>query len=164
LGEAGARDAQGVIAHLDHDAIERGDWNQINHESLLEGIVPFHHRFYLEGLKARERNETLLEYTVNLGTNGEAANPFCHHRLVNQDDLVVAADDVDGVDCSVATVVNDGWGKGVVAVTPTVIFNVRERRNVELADPSIGSLAAAVKMTGDEIAPPSEACSASPNI
>ena len=67
---------------------------------------------------------------------------------MNQDDLVVAADDVDGVDCSVATVVNDGWGKGVVAVTPTMIFNVRERRNVKLADPSIGSLAAAVKMTG----------------
>jgi len=67
---------------------------------------------------------------------------------VNQDDLVVATDDVDGVECGVATVVNDGWGKGVVAVTPTVIFNVRKSRNVELADPSIGSLAAAVKMTG----------------
>ena len=94
------------------------------------------------------RPETLLEYTVDLGTNGEAANPFRHHRLVNQDDLVVTADDVDGVDGSIATVVNDGWGKGVVAVTPTMIFNIRVCRNVELADPGIGSLAAAVKMTG----------------
>ena len=94
------------------------------------------------------RPETLLEYTVDLGKNGEVANPFCHHGLVNKDDLVVTADDIAGVDGSVATVVNDGWGKGVVAVTPTVIFNVRKRRNIELADPCIGSLAAAVKMTG----------------
>jgi len=43
---------------------------------------------------------------------------------VNQDDLVVTADDIDGVDGSVATVVNDGWGKGVVAITPTMIFNL----------------------------------------
>jgi hypothetical protein len=40
--------------HLDHDTIERGDRNQINHESLLEGIVPFHRGFHCEGLKARK--------------------------------------------------------------------------------------------------------------
>jgi len=34
------------------------------------------------------------------------------------------------------------------ATFPAKIFNVRKRRNVELADPGIGSLAAAVKMTG----------------
>ena len=53
-GEAGARDAQGLVAHLDHDAIKRGDRNQIDHESLLEGIVPFHRGFHREGLKTRK--------------------------------------------------------------------------------------------------------------
>ena len=43
---------------------------------------------------------------------------------MNQDDLVVTADYVNSVYGSVATVVNDCWGKGVVDVTPTVIVNV----------------------------------------
>ena len=67
---------------------------------------------------------------------------------MDQDYFVVTADDVNGVEGSVATFVNNCRGKGVVAVISTMIFNVRERRNIKLADPCIGSVAAAVNMSG----------------
>ena len=66
---------------------------------------------------------------------------------MNQNNLVVTADDVDSVDGSLATVVNDCGGKGIVALASTVIFNVHKRRNIKLADPCGSSVTAAVNMT-----------------
>ena len=85
---------------------------------LLEGIVPFHRGFHLKRLEAWKGNEAFLEYAVDLGANGEAAKPVRHHGLVDQNDFVVAADNVDGVGGSIAAFVNDCWGQGVVALTP----------------------------------------------
>mgnify|MGYP006160849549 CR=1 FL=1 len=62
---------------------------------------------------------------------------------MDQNDLVVTADSVDGVDGSIATIVDNCRGQGVVALTATVILSIRERRNIKLTDPCSGGLTTA---------------------
>ena len=69
---------------------------------------------------------------------------------MNQYDVIVAADNIAGVDGSVPAVVNDRWSQGVVALAAAVVLNIRKRRNIKWTDLCIGSLAAAVDVMGGE--------------
>jgi hypothetical protein len=72
---------------------------------------------------------------------------------MDQNDLVVTADNVNSVDGSKPTFVDNCRGQEVVALIPAMILSVRERRNIKLTDPCSGSLTTAVNVAGGRYRP-----------
>jgi hypothetical protein len=72
---------------------------------------------------------------------------------MDQNDLVVTADNVNSVDGSKPTFVDNCRGQEVVALIPAMILSVRERRNIKLTDPCSGSLTTAVNVAGRRYRP-----------
>jgi hypothetical protein len=102
----------------------------------LEFIVPVHCNLYREGEETRECREPLFQNPINLGALCVAAFPVGDDVLVDNDDIIVAPNDVGRIDLGIAAGVDNYTINCVKAKLPAMVVLVSEASNIVRADPS----------------------------
>ncbi len=102
----------------------------------MEFIVPVHCNLYREGEETRECREPLFQNPINLGALCVAAFPVGDDVLVDNDDIIVAPNDVGRIDLGIAAGVDNYTINCVKAKLPAMVVLVSEASNIVRADPS----------------------------